>query len=85
MVQYPLSFSTMDARTTIRSEQEFIDKYDRILPKELKEFLLRQETRCLSRVGVKGFTVGHGQIWFDKFDDGTVKIFVITAVVYPGE
>ncbi|MGB8495796.1 MAG: hypothetical protein WCE53_15455 [Candidatus Acidiferrum sp.] len=85
MVQYPLNFSTMDATTTIHSEQEFIDKYDRILPKELKEFLLRQEPQCIGRVGARGFSVGSGEIWFDIFDDGKVKIFAINAVVYPGE
>jgi hypothetical protein len=85
MVHYPLAFSTADAGSTIRSENEFIEKYDQILPIPLRDLLQRQETRCISRVGAKGFTIGTGEVWFDKFQDGTVKIIGITSVVYPGE
>jgi len=83
IVRYPLSFSTADAKFTIRSEQEFLEKYDQILPVQLRDLLLRQETRCISRVGATGFTIGTGQVWFDRFQDGKVTIFGVTAVVYP--
>jgi hypothetical protein len=85
MVHYPLSFSTADAGFTIHSEHEFVEKYDQILPVKLRDLLQRQETRCISRVGAKGFTIGAGELWFDRFQDRTVKIIGITAVVYPGE
>ncbi len=85
LVHYPLSFATADSQFTIRSEREFIKKYDQILPPGLKDLLLRQEARCIGRVGAKGFTIGNGEIWFDRFQDRKVKIFGITAVTYPNE
>jgi hypothetical protein len=85
LVHYPLSFATADAELTIHSEQEFVKKYNRVLPPQLRDLLLRQETRCISRVGAKGFTIGTGEIWFDRFQDGKVKIFTVTAVVFPDE
>ena len=85
MVHYPLSFATAGAEFTVHSQHEFVEKYDQILPLKLRDLLQRQETRCISRVGAKGFTIGTGEVWFDKFQDGTVKIIGITAVVYPDE
>lgn len=82
-VRYPLPVATADAQVTIRSEQEFVKNYTRILPPQLRDLLLRQETSCISRVGAKGFTIGTGEVWFDRFQDGKVKIFGITAVTYP--
>lgn len=85
MARYPLPFATADAQFTIHSEQEFVKKYDQILPPQLRELLLKQEARCISRVGAKGFTIGTGEIWFDQTQEGKVKILGVTAVVYPSE
>jgi hypothetical protein len=85
MIEYPLSFASASQNVEVRSEEQFIAQYDKLLPENLKKFLLKQQSSCISRVGAKGFTVGSGQIWFDQFPDGKVKIFTITAVVYPGE
>jgi hypothetical protein len=85
LVHYPLHFATADTEFTINSQQEFLTKYDQILPPPLRDLIRRLETRCISRVGNKGFTIGTGQVWFDRFPDGKVKIFAVNAVVYPGE
>jgi hypothetical protein len=85
MVHYPFSVATQDTQFTIRSEQEFVNKYDQIFPTPVRDLLSRQETRCISRVGSKGFTIGSGEIWFDRLQDGKVKIFSVNAVVYPDE
>jgi hypothetical protein len=85
LVSYPLNVSTPDGKNPVRSEQEFLAHYDKIFPAGLKLLLLRQTPECVSRVGVRGFTFGHGQIWFDEYPDGKVRIFTITPVAYPGE
>jgi hypothetical protein len=85
LAKYPLSFSTADQKVIIRSEQELVEKYDQIFVPELKALLLTQTKECIGRVGAKGFTIGSGQIWFDKVPDGKVKMFGITAVVYPDD
>ncbi len=85
LVHYPLSVQTTNAEFNIASQKEFIKQYDRILPIELKSFLLKQQPQCVSRVGAKGFSIGSGQLWFDEYPDGEVRIFAINAIVYPGE
>jgi hypothetical protein len=85
LAHYPLSVETTNAEFTITSQKEFVNQYDRILPVELRTFLLKQQPRCVSRVGAKGFSVGTGQMWFDEYSDGRVRMFTINAIVYPGE
>lgn len=85
LVSYPLSLATPDGKHRVRSEQEFLAEYDSIFPAGLRALLLRQTPGCISRVGAQGFTFGHGQIWFDVYPDGKVKILSINSIVYAGE
>jgi hypothetical protein len=85
LTHFPLSVETANAEFTIDSQKEFLKQYDRILPDELRTFLLKQKPQCISRVGAQGFSIGTGQIWFDEYPDGKVRMFTINAIVYPGE
>jgi hypothetical protein len=82
MIEYPLSFASANEKFQVQSEQELVRKYDQISPKDLKSLLSKQRPECISRVGAKGFTVGTGQVWFDGFPDGRVRIFTVNAVLY---
>lgn len=82
---YPLSVATGKAKFTIDSQKAFVDQYNEIMPVELRTFLLKQQPQCISRVGVNGFSIGSGQIWFDEYPDGEVRMFAVNAIVYPGE
>jgi hypothetical protein len=83
MSAYPLSVGTVGGEFTIRSPEEFARRYKQIFPKSLVDFLESQQPQCISRVGAKGFTVGHGEIWFDQYPSGKVKFFSINPVVSP--
>jgi hypothetical protein len=85
MISYPLHFATYKVKKEVRSEKEFLAQYDQIFPKELKALLLKQRPECVGRIGAQGFTISRGEIWFDVFPDGAVKIFTITAVVMADE
>jgi hypothetical protein len=80
LISYPLSVSTWTAEFRVRSEGELISRYDEVFPKDLKKLLLRQRAECISRVGAQGFSIGHGEIWFDLFPNGKVRIFTINPV-----
>lgn len=85
LAHYPLRVATAKAEFTIDSQKAFVNQYNEIMPVELRTFLLKQQPQCISRVGVKGFSIGNGQIWFDEYPDGGVKMFAVNAIVYPGE
>lgn len=85
LAHYPLSVATPKTTFSVSSEQEFAEKYNEIFPVPLRMFLLKQQPQCISRVGAQGFTLGTGQVWFDRYPDGTVRIFSVNAIVYPGE
>lgn len=85
MSAYPLHVATATRKFTIRSREEFMQKYEQIFPKRLVEFLEALQPPCIGRMGAQGFTVGHGEIWFDRYPDGTVRFFSINPVVSPAE
>jgi hypothetical protein len=85
MMSYPLLISTEAGHKQVRSEKEFLAEYARIITPPLKSLLLKQQPECVSRVGAQGFTISRGEIWFNEFPDGAVKIFTITPVVMPDE
>ena len=85
MISYPLLVSKDNSRRRIRSEKEFLDEYTRIFTPQLKVLSLKQSPQCVSRVGAQGFTISRGEIWFDIYPSGEVKIFTITPVVMPDE
>jgi hypothetical protein len=85
LAHYPLSVATSKASFSVASKQELVEKYNEIFPVTLRTFLLKQQPRCISRVGAQGFTIGTGQVWFDRYPDGVVRIFSVNAIVYPGE
>ena len=85
MMSYPLSFGDERGNMQVRSKAEFIRLFQRIFTPEMKSLLARQEPACLGRVGSKGFTLGSGQIWFDFYPGGAIRIFTITSVVYPDD
>lgn len=85
LAHYPLLVSTRETEFTVHSQKQFVKQYDQILPANLQSFLLKQSPECVSRVGVKGFSIGSGQLWFDEYPDGRVRMFTINAIVYPGE
>lgn len=85
LAHYPLSVATANSTFTVYSDQQFVTKYDEIFPVQVRVFLLKQEPQCVSHVGARGYSIGTGQIWFDKYPNGAIKIFSVNAIVYPGE
>ena len=86
MIDYPLSVAFSSGRVLeVRSQRQFLREYERVFPKSYKRMLLRYSAECINRVGVNGFSIAHGQIWFDRYPSGAVKIFSINVVVYPEE
>jgi len=85
MIAYPLHAWIGGKNEDVRSKREFLQLYDQIFTKPLIKLLLEQRPACIGRVGAQGFTISRGEIWFDTYPDGGVKIFTVTPVVMPDE
>lgn len=85
MIAYPLNAWINGKNREVGSEQEFVRLYGQIFTKPLKRLLLEQRPACISRVGAQGFSFGSGEMWFDFYPNGSVKIFTVTPVVFPDE
>jgi hypothetical protein len=81
MMSYPVLTTSIDGtRRRIRSREYFLRSYDQVLPTNERQFILRQDAVCIGRVGAQGFSIGRGELWFDIFPDGKVRIFTINPL-----
>ena len=80
MMHYPLLVSTQSGKLRIRSASEFVRSYTIIFTPKFKEAFLEQRSNCVSRVGARGFSYGNGDMWFDEYPDGQVRVFTINSV-----
>lgn len=85
MISYPLNVWINGKNSEVESKQEFIHLYDQIFTTSLRDLLLEQQPTCISRIGIRGFSISRGEIWFDFYPDGRIKIFTVTPIVMPDE
>jgi hypothetical protein len=85
MAEYPMSAYFRQHSVKIRTKREFANRYNEIFPENLKRMLLKEPADCIARVGWRGFSVAEGQVWFDRFSDGNVRITAVNVVVYPDD
>lgn len=85
MISYPLSAWIDGKNVEVQSKQEFVRLYGQVFTKPLSRLLLEQQPACISRVGAQGFSFSKGEMWFDFYPDGSVKVFTVTPIVMPSE
>ncbi|WP_028596541.1 hypothetical protein [Paenibacillus assamensis] len=66
MIDYPLNVNKNGKTTKIKSKQEFIKKYNKIINKEVKQKLLAQKIDRVF-VNAEGVMIGDGQMWISQF------------------
>jgi hypothetical protein len=88
MIYYPLHINGQEGRLTIRTEPDFLRRYNEIWNGQVKRELFLQSTACLGYASSgytpehgsqAAFVIGaHGEIWFlDIGSHNTMKIFTI--------
>ncbi|MBI2683163.1 MAG: hypothetical protein HYX26_08120 [Acidobacteriales bacterium] len=84
LLHYPALAGTSDGKSfSIRTEKDFLKLYDRIFTAKFKKILMREKVECITRMGAHGLMVHEGEIWFDEFPDGELRIFTFNPVI-PG-
>ncbi|WFD09850.1 hypothetical protein [Tepidibacter hydrothermalis] len=69
-ILYPLRVNHDKSTREIKTPQEFIENYDNIFTKEVKEALLNQDVKD-TFVNYQGVMVGNGEIWFGSSQDSS--------------
>jgi hypothetical protein len=85
LVRYPIKVSIDGHRTTIRSEADFIARYDSIITPEIAEAVTSENYDDLF-VNYQGVMFGEGQMWIGGrcLDAGCKRVDVKVIAIQPG-
>ncbi|MDF2944797.1 MAG: hypothetical protein K0S01_3655 [Herbinix sp.] len=77
-VAYPINVMIDGTKTNITDENKFIENYDRIINKTVKDAFLNQNVEDLF-VNYMGVMVGQGELWFNQLE-GTKHTYSIYGI-----
>ncbi|TVX93630.1 hypothetical protein [Paenibacillus agilis] len=66
MIDYPLNVNKNGKTTKIKTKQQFIKQYNKIMTKEVKQKLLAQKADRVF-VNAEGVMIGDGEMWISQF------------------
>jgi hypothetical protein len=80
-ISYPLRVNETangkPTHTSIRSPQQFIAAYDRLLTENVKSAILNPTAIPCLFGNYQGFMIGDGQLWFQETSPGNFHIFAL--------
>lgn len=71
-IRYPITVYIDGTKTEIKTEDEFVKNYDKILTGKVKTALMNQKVKE-TFVNYKGVMVGQGEVWFTITEEGKHK------------
>jgi hypothetical protein len=74
MVHYPLNVHFADKTVVIRNPAEFTRNYGRIVNDSVKAKITDEKSSRCMFANWQGFMVGDGEVWFQEFSQGVLKI-----------
>ena len=78
MISYPLLVIHGNAKTRIRSEQQFLSRYDSIFDAHVRQAIADQSAKCLFG-NYQGTMIGDGEVWYREQNDGTMKMITVNT------
>ena len=76
LTSYPLLVIRNGQRTRIRTQAQFISKYNTIFDEHVRHAIAGQSAECLFG-NDQGAMVGKGEVWFAEQPDGAMKIITV--------
>jgi hypothetical protein len=79
MLRYPIRVHFPDKTVVMHNSEEFARNYGRIVNDSVKAKIIDEtSSRCLF-ANSQGFMVGDGEVWFDEFSHGVLKIITFNV------
>jgi hypothetical protein len=79
LVRYPLSIGSFHGNYVVKSEKDFLQRYDSIFPTDVKAVIASEKVECID-ITSQGFMIGNGTVWFN-YDRGILKIISINPSI----
>jgi hypothetical protein len=72
----PLTAIHGSLRQRIKTEEQFLGKYDTIFDPHVQKVIAQQPAKCLFG-NYQGTMIGSGEVWFSPQQDGSMKIITV--------
>ncbi|MCR8842210.1 hypothetical protein NQ117_00790 [Paenibacillus sp. SC116] len=83
LISYPLNLINNGKKTLIYTQEQFVQKYDRIITKSVKKQLLNQKSTDLFE-NENGYMIGRGAMWISEINN-RLRVYSINAAYNPYE
>lgn len=78
MISYPLLVIHSSSKTRIRTEEQFLSRYDSIFDAHVRQAIAQQSAKCLFG-NYQGTMIGDGEVWYREQDSGGMKIVTVNT------
>lgn len=76
MISYPLLLIHGSTKTHIRTEAQFLSRYDSIFDAHVRQAIAQQLAKCLFG-NYQGTMIGDGEVWYREQESGAMKIVTV--------
>jgi len=78
MISYPLLLIQGSTRTRVKSQAQFLGRYDSIFNAHVRQAIAQQSAQCLFG-NYQGTMIGDGEVWYHEQDSGGMKIITVNT------
>lgn len=78
MISYPLLVIHSSSKTRVRTEAQFLSRYDSIFDAHVRQAIAQQSAKCLFG-NYQGTMIGDGEVWYREQESGGMKIVTINT------
>lgn len=76
MVSYPLLVIHANKKAHIRTEAQFVSRYESIFDEHVRSAIAKQSSQCLFG-NYQGTMIGGGEIWYREQPNGKMKVVTV--------
>ncbi len=78
MISYPLLVIHGSSKTRVRTEAQFLSRYDSIFDAHVRQAIAQQSAKCLFG-NYQGTMIGDGEVWYREQESGGMKIVTVNT------
>ena len=78
MISYPLLVIHGSSKTRVRTEAQFLSRYDSIFDAHVRQVIAQQSAKCLFG-NYQGTMIGDGAVWYREQESGGMKVVTVNT------
>jgi len=78
MISYPLLVIHGSSKKRVRTQTQFLSRYDSIFDAHVRQAITEQSPKCLFG-NYQGTMIGNGEVWYREQEGGAMKIITVNT------